>query len=49
MAAVGAGTVPAAWQNAGLFTPSRISIADLVPGTTYVFQVRAVGENWGRN
>jgi len=43
MAAVGAGNVPAPWQSAGLFTPSRIKIPDLVPGTTYVFQVRAVG------
>jgi hypothetical protein len=47
MAPVGAGNVPAAWQSAGLFTPSRISIADLVPGTTYVFQVRAVGGSSG--
>jgi hypothetical protein len=43
MAPVGAGNAPAPWQSAGLFTPSRIRIADLVPGTTYVFQVRAVG------
>jgi hypothetical protein len=46
-AAVGAGNVPAPWQSAGLFTPSRITIANLVPGTTYVFQVRAVGGSSG--
>ncbi len=43
-ATVGAGNVPGPWQNAGLFTRTRsITIAGLVPGTTYVFQVRAVG------
>jgi hypothetical protein len=43
-AAVGAGNVPGPWQNVGLFTNSRsISINGLTPGTTYVFQVRAVG------
>ena len=47
MAAVGTGSAPAPWQNAGLFTSSRISVADLVPGTTYVFQVRAVGGSSG--
>ena len=40
---MGAGNAPAPWQNAGLFTSSRITIADLVPGTIYVFQVGAVG------
>jgi hypothetical protein len=49
MAAAGTGNVPAPWQNAGLFTPSRIIIADLVPGMTYVFQVRAVGGSTGYN
>ena len=43
-AAVGAGNVPGAWQTAGLFTNSRsMTIDGLVPGTTYTFQVRAVG------
>ncbi len=43
-AALGAGNVPGPWQDAGAFTSSRsITIAGLVPGTTYVFQVRAVG------
>ena len=43
-AAVGAGGVPGGWQTAGLFTNSKsMTIAGLVPGTTYVFQVRAVG------
>ncbi len=47
-AAVGAGSVAGAWQNAGLFTNSRsITIDGLVPGTTYVFQVRAVGGSTG--
>jgi hypothetical protein len=45
MAAMGAGNVPAPWQNAGLFTSSRITVADLVPGSTYAFQVRAIGAN----
>jgi len=42
-AAIGAGNVPEPWQNAGLFTSSRITIEDLVPGTTYAFKVRAIG------
>ena len=43
-AAVGAGSVPVGWQTAGLFTNSKsMTIAGLVPGTTYVFQARAVG------
>lgn len=46
-AIVGAGNVPGPWQTAGLFTSSRIRIADLVPGTTYSFQVRAVGGSTG--
>jgi hypothetical protein len=47
-AAVGAGNVPGPWQTAGLFTNSRsMTIADLVPGTTYMFQVRAVGGSTG--
>jgi hypothetical protein len=43
MAAIGAGNAPGSWQGAGIFTSSRITIADLVPGTTYLFQVRAIG------
>ena len=47
-AAVGTGNAPGPWQTAGLFTSSRsITVADLVPGTTYVFQVRAVGGSTG--
>ena len=42
-AVVSAGNVPGLWQQAGIFTSSRITIANLVPTTTYVFQVRAVG------
>jgi hypothetical protein len=37
-----------AWQPAGLFTSVKsIVIKDLIPGTTYVFQVRAVGGSTG--
>ena len=44
MAAVGAGDSPGPWQTAGLFTNSRsMTIEGLTPGTTYMFQVRAVG------
>jgi chitodextrinase len=47
-AAVGAGNVPGPWQTAGLFTNSRsMTVAGLVPGTTYSFQVRAVGGSTG--
>jgi hypothetical protein len=47
-AAVGAGNAPGPWQAAGLFTDSRsVSITGLTPGTTYVFQVRAVGGSTG--
>ncbi len=43
-AAVGAGGVPGGWQPAGLFTSSRsMTISGLAPGTTYAFQVRAIG------
>ena len=42
-AVVGAGNGQGPWQQAGIFTSSRITIANLVPTTTYVFQVRAIG------
>ena len=42
-AVAGNANVAGAWQQAGLFTSSRITIANLVPTTTYVFQVRAIG------
>ena len=43
-AALGANSTPGEWKNAGLFTNSRaITVGNLIPGTTYVFQVRAVG------
>ena len=42
-AVVGNGNLAGAWQQAGLFTSSRITIGNLVPTTTYMFQVRAVG------
>jgi hypothetical protein len=47
-AAVGAGNAPGPWQPAGLLTNSRsMPIAGLVPGTVYVFQVRAIGGSTG--
>jgi hypothetical protein len=47
-AAVGAGNVPGSWQTAGLFTAARsMRISNLVPGTNYVFQVRAIGGSAG--
>ena len=42
-AVAGAGSGQAPWQQAGIFTSSRITIANLVPTTTYAFQVRAIG------
>ena len=42
-AVVSSDRVPGPWQPAGLFTSSRITIGNLVPTTTYAFQVRAVG------
>jgi hypothetical protein len=42
-AAIGADNAPESWKNAGLFTSSRIAVANLVPGTIYAFQVRAIG------
>ena len=43
-AAVCAGNTPAPWQTAGMFTNSRsMTIDGLTPGTTYTFQVRAIG------
>jgi chitodextrinase len=44
----GTGHAPGAWQSAGLFTHSRsMTVAGLVPGTTYSFQVRAIGGSTG--
>jgi hypothetical protein len=43
-AAVGEGNTPGPWQSAGMFTNSRsMTIGGLTPGTTYMFQVRAIG------
>ena len=43
-APVGANNTPGDWKDAGLFTNSRsITVGNLVPGTTYVFRVQAVG------
>jgi len=48
MAVVCAGNTPGPWQTAGLFTNSRsMTINGLTPGTTYMFQVRAVGGSTG--
>ena len=39
---------PGDWKHTGLFTSSRsIIVGNLIPGTTYVFQVRAVGGSTG--
>lgn len=47
-ATLGAGNAPGSWQSAGLFTNSRsMTVAGLAPGTTYSFQVRAVGGSSG--
>ncbi len=47
-AVAGTGNAPGDWRAAGLFTNSRsMTIAGLVPGTTYVFQVRAIGGSTG--
>jgi hypothetical protein len=43
-AAVGAENTPGPWQTADMFTNSRSMTVDgLIPGTTYMFQVRAIG------
>ena len=42
-AVLGNGNIAGAWQQAGIFTSSRITIANLVPTTIYMFQVRAIG------
>jgi hypothetical protein len=43
-AAVCAENTPGPWQAAGMFTNSRsMTIEGLTPGTTYMFQVRAIG------
>ena len=43
-APVGPNNTPGDWKDAGLFTNSRsITVGNLVPGTTYVFRVQAVG------
>ena len=47
-ATIGAGNAPGSWQPAGLFTNSRsMKIEGLTPGTTYTFQVRAIGGSTG--
>ncbi len=47
-AAIGAGGVQGAWQPGGIFTSSRsMRVTGLVPGTNYVFQVRAIGGSTG--
>ena len=39
---------PNGWQAVGVFTQARrIVVADLTPGTTYTFQVRAIGGSTG--
>jgi hypothetical protein len=47
-APIGAANTPGSWQPAGLFTNSRpMKIEGLTPGTTYTFQVRAIGGSTG--
>jgi len=47
-ATVPAGGVPGPWQSGGLFTNSRaMPVNNLTPGTTYSFQVRAIGGSTG--
>jgi hypothetical protein len=48
MASVNSGGDPGPWQNLALFNKSkRMTIGELTPGTTYAFQVRAVGGSTG--
>jgi hypothetical protein len=43
-AAVCTDNAPGPWKTAGMFTNSRsMTIDGLTPGTTYMFQVRAIG------
>jgi hypothetical protein len=47
-ASVDAENMPGPWQTAGLFTNSRsMTITGLVPGTTYMLSVRAIGGSIG--
>ena len=47
-AAVGAGNTPGSWQAAGSFNAARsLKVSGLIPGTTYVCQVRAIGGSTG--
>ena len=47
-AAIGAGNTQGPWQPGGLFTAARaMRVTGLIPGTTYVFQVRAIGGSTG--
>ncbi len=47
-ALIGPGGAPGPWQDGGLFTNSRkIIIPGLTPGSTYAFQIRAVGGSTG--
>ena len=49
MAVLGPGNAQGPWQSGGVFTGSRsMTVSGLVPGTMYVFQVRAVGGSNGR-
>jgi hypothetical protein len=47
-AAINAGNTLGSWQAAGLFTAARsMRVSNLIPGTAYAFQVRAVGGSTG--
>jgi hypothetical protein len=48
MAPVNSSSGAGPWQNLGLFSSSKgITIGELTPGSTYAFQVRAVGGSTG--
>jgi hypothetical protein len=48
MAIIGAENAPGPWQAGGMFTAARsLKVSNLIPGTAYVFQVRAIGGSTG--
>jgi hypothetical protein len=43
-AVLGAGETPGPWASLTLTSPKTVTLNDLTPGATYVFQVRALGK-----
>ena len=43
-ALVGTGGVPGPWTEVILISPKKVTINNLTPGSTYAFQVRALGK-----